>query len=365
MNDKELIERYIYQVVRRLPKSQRDEVGLELQELISDMAEEEGSVEATLIKLGDPAEFAKKYMDQSRHLIGPAYYDTYLMVLKIALLCSLIAVFVVSLVEGIAGRDLWNSGVDFGEVVLAIISGLSEAFSNTINTGIGVFGIVTLVFAIMERQQVDFDGKKGKKWSVSDLSDHDSGKKAVWTPQSLSPVPHSKAMIKRSESIVSIVFTVIFCVLLIFAPRFFGIIVVDGDIVQTVPIFNLDQWNSILPVFMISLLAGLADDILRLLVGRYNLRVMFSNIVFGGIQMICSVIILKILPLWNPDFSRQLETAIHQNYVPPDFLSRFDAVRASDIILAVFIFIFAIELITTVYRTLRYGLEKESASHYN
>lgn len=39
--DRELMERYIYAVVRRLPKEQRDEVALELTELIEDMAEEE------------------------------------------------------------------------------------------------------------------------------------------------------------------------------------------------------------------------------------------------------------------------------------------------------------------------------------
>ena len=36
--EQELMERYIYQVVRRLPKNQRKEVARELQELIGDMA---------------------------------------------------------------------------------------------------------------------------------------------------------------------------------------------------------------------------------------------------------------------------------------------------------------------------------------
>jgi hypothetical protein len=324
------------------------------------MAEEEGSVEATLIKLGDPAEFAKKYMDDSRHLIGPAYYDTYLMVLKIAMLCAVIAVFVVSLAEGIISRELWTGDADVGRVILALISGFSVALSNTINTAIGVFGIVTLVFAIMERQKVDLDSKKEKTWSVSDLKDNVSEKNAVWTPKNLSPVPHNRAIIKRSESIVNIIFIVIFCVLLIFAPRFFGMIVVDGDLVQTVPIFNLEKWHIILPFFLISLLVAMADDILRLVVGRYNLRVMFSSIISGGIQIVCDVIILKVLPLWNPDFGIELENSINNNYVPPDFLVNFDAVSVSDVILAGLIIIVALEMIGTVYKTLRYGLGNDA-----
>ena len=59
--DTDLMERYIYQVVRRLPKEQREDVTLELRELISDMMEKNDSMEAVLTELGDPAEFARSY----------------------------------------------------------------------------------------------------------------------------------------------------------------------------------------------------------------------------------------------------------------------------------------------------------------
>ena len=45
-NEKEYMDRYIYQVIRRLPKAQRDEVRMELEELISDMYTDKGSMEA-------------------------------------------------------------------------------------------------------------------------------------------------------------------------------------------------------------------------------------------------------------------------------------------------------------------------------
>ena len=38
--DRELMQRYIYQVVRRLAKDQREETARELEELITDMAEQ-------------------------------------------------------------------------------------------------------------------------------------------------------------------------------------------------------------------------------------------------------------------------------------------------------------------------------------
>ena len=44
--DRELMQRYIYQVVRRLAKDQREETARELEELITDMAEQKGMEEA-------------------------------------------------------------------------------------------------------------------------------------------------------------------------------------------------------------------------------------------------------------------------------------------------------------------------------
>ena len=43
-NEKDYMDRYIYQVIRRLPKAQREEVRMELEELISDMYADRGSM---------------------------------------------------------------------------------------------------------------------------------------------------------------------------------------------------------------------------------------------------------------------------------------------------------------------------------
>ena len=53
-NEKDYMDRYIYQVIRRLPKAQREEVRMELEELISDMYADRGSMEEVLTELGDP-----------------------------------------------------------------------------------------------------------------------------------------------------------------------------------------------------------------------------------------------------------------------------------------------------------------------
>lgn len=48
-NEKDYMDRYIYQVIRRLSKAQRDEVRMELEELISDMYTDKGSMEEVLL----------------------------------------------------------------------------------------------------------------------------------------------------------------------------------------------------------------------------------------------------------------------------------------------------------------------------
>ena len=44
-NEKDYMNRYIYQVIRRLPKAQREEFRMELEELISDMYNDRDSRE--------------------------------------------------------------------------------------------------------------------------------------------------------------------------------------------------------------------------------------------------------------------------------------------------------------------------------
>ena len=60
--EKELVNRYVYEVTKRIPKEQRNEIEMELRELIEDMAEG-APLEEVFVKLGDPAVFARKYRD--------------------------------------------------------------------------------------------------------------------------------------------------------------------------------------------------------------------------------------------------------------------------------------------------------------
>lgn len=359
--DMELMRRYIYQVIRRLPKNQKDEVALELQELISDMYERSKAMETVLTELGDPAIFADKYKEEKHYLIGPEYYDTYLWFMKVVLVCTFLPVFAVSVIEGIQQELMGADSGLVGAAVSAVAVGLTDAVVNSVISCISVFGGVTLTFAIMERQKVKLDKKQEKQWSVEDLGDNMAAGGKRWTPKTLSPIPHKKAVISRGDSIAGIVFMVIFCVLLIFAPEFFSMVLKGEEDMIVIHLFNLDAWNQILPLVIISMAAGLAEEILRLVTGVYCRLVMIANIVSGSIQIICCILIFKVFPFWNPDFTQQVKQQLGEKAQGAiDLLYYVNDERFSNLILAAIVAITLLEIVFTVYRTLRYGVEKEA-----
>ncbi len=360
--DRELMERYIYQVVRRLPGNQREEVRMELQELISDMEEAGESMEDILTRMGDPAKFAEKYQDRTHCLIGPEYYDNYIWLLRIVLICVSVTVVAVSAIQGIRegflAADTGYAGVLATVVVYSAARGFTELFASCLTA----FGGVTLAFAVMERRKIKVDMKKEKKWSVNDLGDNFSVKQKIWTPNHLSPIPHKKAVISRADSVVGIVFIVIFGVLLIFVPQIFGAVLREGEVIRIIPVFNLEQWDVILPLFILSLAVALADEALRLVVGHYCKVVMISSIASGILQIILACIILKVFPFWNPDFAAEIAAQPGDQISPAvrGALARWDGTLISNAFLVFIIAVTALEIGSAVYHTLRYGVKNTS-----
>lgn len=90
-----LTDRYIAEVVRRLPESQRDDIASEIAGTVEDMvaAERDGdpgdrptdhddAERAVLTRLGDPAALARRYSGARQYLIGPGVYPVWLHVLR-------------------------------------------------------------------------------------------------------------------------------------------------------------------------------------------------------------------------------------------------------------------------------------------
>lgn len=141
MND--LIERYIYDVKRRLKENQRNEIEKELRMNIEDMLNgdhSEDNVKSVLLSLGSPAKLAVNYKEP-QYLISPEMFDDYIRVLTIVLI-----VFAsITVIGGVVGA-FFSTGSVFESILEVFFGSLIQSLF----TG---FGITTLIFVGMEAYQ--------------------------------------------------------------------------------------------------------------------------------------------------------------------------------------------------------------------
>jgi hypothetical protein len=168
-----LIDRYITEVGKHLPRKNRADIEAEIRSTLEDMLEErtQGKVpadkgpvdETTVLELlkeyGSPREVAAKYKTH-QYLIGPRLYPTFEMVLRIVLIV-------------VAGASLLGLAVSLSKTDLtgpAFLSALGQWFGGLISGLISAFGNIALVFAIIERTRVaDKFEKEFMEWDPKEL----------------------------------------------------------------------------------------------------------------------------------------------------------------------------------------------------
>lgn len=159
-----LIEAYIGEVTRRLPEKEREDIALELRSTIYDTLPEDYSEEeekAALRELGSPFMLANGYKNWPMHLIGPKYFESYVLLLKIllpiVLLISFLSLLTVDFIE--------HSGVI--SVIEIFWMAIGNAFAVFFDVTLQVLFWVTLGFVIFER--TEHKKETIKKWSPDDL----------------------------------------------------------------------------------------------------------------------------------------------------------------------------------------------------
>ena len=119
-----MIDRYVYDVTRRLPKNQRQDIDAELRGLIEDMMEErspqpeKADLEAVLTELGRPSILAAKYRGSKRFLIGPELFDVYFLVLRIVIAATAFGI-TVALIVGLISSPPNNFWMTLGSILQA------------------------------------------------------------------------------------------------------------------------------------------------------------------------------------------------------------------------------------------------------
>lgn len=151
----DLVERYVQQVGRYLPQSDREEVQNELRSLLQDQLEDrykgapsEDDIVELLTEFGEPRQMAASY-SSAQYLVGPDLYPTMMLVLQRGWLwIPIIVVLVRVLVAFLTAEPTTLIGL-FLDTAFTVVQALF-VFS----------AIVVLIFAIMQHSGVELDEQK-------------------------------------------------------------------------------------------------------------------------------------------------------------------------------------------------------------
>lgn len=247
----ELIERYLQAVEFWLPKQQKHDIIAELSEDIQAQVEEreaelgrslnQSEVEALLKQRGAPVLVANRYLPQE-HLIGPLLFPIYRLVLKVVALCYLVPWVLVWL-----GLMIFGPVDPAGPGPHTWTASLGAMWGSFWVATFVTLGIVTIIFAILERTQ-------SKTCFLE-----------KWDPRKLPPV-RKLNHIPRSSSIIELVVNMVFYAW--WAGNMASPIVMDrlGVRISMSPLWSYFYWGFLLSALFNAALAGV--NLLR----PYNTR---------------------------------------------------------------------------------------------
>jgi hypothetical protein len=230
-----LTERYVQEVVRRIPAASREDVGRELRATIADTLEARDETDraaaerAVLTEMGDPIRLAARYADRPLALIGPDLYPTYVRVLTMLLATVLPVVVVVSMVADLVENN------DLGG---AIGSGIGSL----ITVGAQVFAWLTLAFFLLSRYQ----------------HRDDRARTTAWTPDALRPVRRTDR--STAAPIASAAWHAALAVLLVWQQLAQPYRAANGD---RLPVLDSALWSGLAWPILLGLLALVALDLHR------------------------------------------------------------------------------------------------------
>jgi hypothetical protein len=270
-----LIDKYIAEVGKHLPRRNRADIEAEIRSTLEDMLEERKHARGTLDdaatlellkEYGAPRKVAESYVGP-RYLIGPRMYPFFEMIIRIVF-AVLVGVTLLGL-----GVELFESnmtGPEFlktlGNSALSLLGGLITAF-----------GSITLTFSILERvlPTTEFE-KEMEEWNPTELASQ--------------PDPDRVTL---GEQIFAIFFLVLGLVVLNLYPGLIGIGFFDGgewvfiSPLLTEAFFSYLPWINILTVLQLGL------NVYLLRQGSWNVASRIANILLEIAGILLAVFMLQ------------------------------------------------------------------------
>ena len=159
-----LIDKYIYNVIKHLPEKIRVDVKNELNANIYDMLPDnfsEKDVINILNSLGDPEEMAEQYRIKKRYVVSPQNYEKYMLTLNISIIVTSISFFF------LGSFYILQKYIDSNNIMLKVLRTLSFGILLIILAIILSYAIVTFVF-----HMISIIGKETKKkWTIEQLEE--------------------------------------------------------------------------------------------------------------------------------------------------------------------------------------------------
>lgn len=333
----DLIERYIYAVTKRMPENTKNDVSDELRGLIDDMLCErcgdvipgDKDVRIVLTELGTPQELYEKYNNSTKKcLIGSPYYSTYKYVLKIVLICVSAGIVISVAASGMfdifktAYAGEFSEGISYAQPWINLFINM---FTMLPSGMLWAFAFVTLLFAFFYHNDIKID--------TSGNLDN------------LPPVPKKSQKISKLDPIVGIAFSVVFLVVFLVAPQIFCAIIRENN--QFIPIFNVETVRSTWYIIVLFSLIGITREVVELLEGQYNKRVMVTTVVADVATAILTIWWLLNDNLINPEFTKYITTLFKEEVVINIF-TNFQC-----FFLVCILFALTLDTVTTVVKTMK------------
>ncbi len=277
-----MIERYLYDVTKRLPENIREDVKNELRSNIADMLSDDPSeeeIERVLMEMGPPAKLAVKYNPKPRYLISPELFDDYFTVLKI------VAVTLGVLLAGLAIFKIIFGDIGDQSVIKTVVSIVTSFVSGAVTGIVYAFLFVTIAFACVERFSKNNEGH-------------------TWSPKQLPEIPANvKVVIKRGDTIAEAVFSIFFTTLFLAGtlrlPPFIAWYEAGAP---TVPLFDRSVVVQFLPIYLILIALMLFLMFFKLVKGRWSVGIALAQSVFNIFNTVVGITFVTRPNVFTPEF---------------------------------------------------------------
>jgi hypothetical protein len=262
-----LIDRYVNEVGRRLPRKQRSDVQKELRSVLEDTLDDQSSgqpteddVIALLEEFGSPEKVAASYRPSGQYLVGPELFPLFKIVLGAVVLAVTIGL-TVAFFMGAVFTVIENG--DLGSRLLSYLGGYIQAL-------LAAIGSIAILFAVLQQLGVKPDIAGEEKWEPRDLPD-----------------VKDMDVVGRGESIIGITFTAVFLVLLnVFSDRI-GVVVSWGD----EPMLNNIVQDNLIWLNLV-IFSGLILNIVLLWQGHWHI---YTRVVKLAIDLLWLYIISQVV----------------------------------------------------------------------